>query len=74
MIYRPIGTVIPATLALLAGMFLATEEPWLSPAAADLAPAGSSAPQARSPLARGPVADLNIVFTAQAIGWIEPCG
>ena len=74
MIHRPIGTAISAALALLAGMLLATEEPWLSPAAAALAPAGPSAPKARSPLARGPVADLNIAFTAQTIGWIEPCG
>ncbi len=72
MIHRPIGTAIPAALALLAGMFLASEGPRLSAAAQ--APAGPSARQARSPLAIGPVADLNIVFTAQAIGWLEPCG
>ena len=26
------------------------------------------------PLAHGPVPDLNLVFTAQVAGWIEPCG
>ncbi len=26
------------------------------------------------PLARGPVPDLNLVFTAQVAGWLEPCG
>jgi hypothetical protein len=43
-------------------------------AAAPQSAARPAAPQARSPLARGPVPDLNIVFTAQVIGWIEPCG
>ena len=26
------------------------------------------------PLAEGPAPDLDLVFTAQVIGWIEPCG
>ncbi|HZM69920.1 MAG TPA: hypothetical protein VFB95_06055 [Candidatus Cryosericum sp.] len=26
------------------------------------------------PLASGPVPDLDLAFTAQVIGWIEPCG
>lgn len=26
------------------------------------------------PLARGPEADFNLVFSAQVAGWIEPCG
>jgi hypothetical protein len=56
--------VISVGLTLLAGVIL---------------PAGDSrrsvaAPQARTPLARGPVPDINLVFSAQAIGWIEPCG
>jgi len=26
------------------------------------------------PLAAGPAADLDLVFTAQVAGWLEPCG
>jgi hypothetical protein len=26
------------------------------------------------PLASGPAPDLDLAFTAQVIGWIEPCG
>ena len=26
------------------------------------------------PLAPGPVADLDLLFTSQVVGWIEPCG
>jgi len=26
------------------------------------------------PLAEGPAPDLDLVFTAQVIGWVEPCG
>jgi len=43
-------------------------------AAAEQKVAAAAAPQSRSPLAKGPVSDLNLVFTAQAVGWIEPCG
>jgi hypothetical protein len=70
-IHRRIGTVV--ALAFLGGMILPAGGP--HPAAAvPQSAARPAAPQARSPLARGPAADLNIVFTAQAIGWIEPCG
>jgi hypothetical protein len=27
-----------------------------------------------APLAPGPAPDLDLVFTAQVAGWIEPCG
>ncbi|MEE9292495.1 MAG: hypothetical protein V3U83_06155 [Acidobacteriota bacterium] len=37
---------------------------------------GSAAPQPARPalLPGGPAPDLNLVFTSQVIGWIEPCG
>ncbi len=37
---------------------------------------GSAAPQPARPalLPAGPAPDLNLVFTSQVIGWIEPCG
>jgi hypothetical protein len=73
MIHRRIGTAVPVALLLLAGMMLSAGGPRLR-AAAPQSAARPAAPQARSPLARGPVPDLNIVFTAQVIGWIEPCG
>lgn len=74
MIHRRIGTAVPVALLLLAGMMLSAGVPRFGAAAAPQSAARPAAPQARSPLARGPVPDLNIVFTAQAIGWIEPCG
>ena len=37
---------------------------------------GSAAPQPARPvsLPAGPAPDLDLVFTSQVIGWIEPCG
>jgi hypothetical protein len=32
------------------------------------------APGTPPPLPAGPAADLDLVFTAQVIGWVEPCG
>jgi hypothetical protein len=26
------------------------------------------------PLAAGPAPDLDLLFTAQVVGWLEPCG
>ena len=26
------------------------------------------------PLVEGPAPDLDLVFTAQVVGWVEPCG
>jgi hypothetical protein len=37
-------------------------------------PAGQPSPGIRPPLDTGPAPDLNLVFTAQVKGWIEPCG
>ncbi len=37
-------------------------------------PAGQPSPGIRPPLDTGPAPDLNLVFTAQVRGWIEPCG
>ncbi|HET6277331.1 MAG TPA: hypothetical protein VFG08_00960 [Candidatus Polarisedimenticolia bacterium] len=70
---RHIGAMMAAGLTLLAGMMLPGGDVRRSLAAPPDA-AGTPAPQTRSPLAPGPIADLNLVFTAQAIGWIEPCG
>ncbi|HKN46750.1 MAG TPA: hypothetical protein VJ144_02160 [Candidatus Polarisedimenticolia bacterium] len=38
------------------------------------APAVPAAPQVPPPLPQGSAADLDLVFTNQVIGWIEPCG
>ena len=36
---------------------------------------GMSAPRAAEPpLPPGPVPDLDLLFTAEVAGWIEPCG
>ena len=40
-------------------------------------PQGLSLPQAAQPqptLAGGPAPDLDLLYTAQVAGWIEPCG
>ncbi len=49
------------------------------PTAAAPAPATGAAttpevPALEPPLAKGPAPDLDLVFTSQVIGWIEPCG
>jgi len=31
-------------------------------------------PATSAPIPGGPAPDLDLVFTAQVIGWIEPCG
>jgi hypothetical protein len=38
------------------------------------APLSAAVPALSPPLASGPIPDLDLVFTAQVIGWIEPCG
>jgi len=48
-------------------------------AAAPVDPQGISrpaaaVPAASAPLPGGPAPDLDLVFTSQVIGWIEPCG
>jgi hypothetical protein len=37
-------------------------------------PAGASVPASPPPLPGGPAPDLVIAFTAQVVGYIEPCG
>jgi len=51
----------------------------LMTAAAPVDPKGMSVPAgeptaASAPLPGGPAADLDLVFSSQVIGWIEPCG
>jgi hypothetical protein len=65
---------IPGWIAILAALFLSAETPPVPYAAPGAGQGNPSPPAARSPLARGPETDLNIVFSAQVIGWIEPCG
>lgn len=72
-ILKRIVTAGSVGLAILAGLFLSTGESRRS-FAAPVTRAPKAAPQPRTPLAQGPAADLNIAFTAQVIGWIEPCG
>jgi hypothetical protein len=51
---------------------------WTAAAAQTVVNPPQSLPTAPSPgappLAAGPDADLDILFTAQVAGWIEPCG
>jgi hypothetical protein len=35
---------------------------------------GADAGGVPPPLPAGPAPDLNLVFTSQVVGWIEPCG
>ena len=37
-------------------------------------PANPNQPTAAPPLATGPAPDLDLVFTSQVVGYIEPCG
>jgi len=75
--HRRYGMAFCVGLTLLAGVALQAGDSGRSVAADPRdasAAAPAQAPQSRSPLAQGPVPDLNLVFTAQAVGWIEPCG
>lgn len=38
------------------------------------APQSVATPTQDPPLASGPVPDLELLFTSQVAGWIEPCG
>jgi hypothetical protein len=38
------------------------------------APQSVAMPTLPPPLASGPIPDLDLLFTAQVAGWIEPCG
>lgn len=55
---------LPAMLAARDGQAGAPEQAPLSVAMPTLTPS----------LASGPIPDLDLLFTAQVIGWIEPCG
>ena len=37
-------------------------------------PISAAAPVMPPPLAGGPAPDLDLLFTAQVAGWVEPCG
>lgn len=37
-------------------------------------PVSVAAPTMPPPLAGGPAPDLDLLFTAQVAGWVEPCG
>lgn len=71
---RRISMAVSAALALVAGLILPAGGLRQSAVAAPPAGTEPAARPARSPLAPGPVPDLDIAFTAQANGWIEPCG
>lgn len=43
-------------------------------AGAGVAIGAAPPPAAVPPLPQGPAPDLDLVFSAQVIGWIEPCG
>jgi hypothetical protein len=38
------------------------------------APVSVAMPATPPPLASGPTPDLDLLFTSQVAGWIEPCG
>ena len=70
--YRRATMVLLGATALLLVLWGAGDR--LDPHASQAQSRPRPAPAGRSPLATGPDADLNIVFTAQVAGWIEPCG
>lgn len=70
--------VIAGALLAVVGAFVAdrgsaqqTPAPASPVPAPDISQAQETLPP---PLASGPVPDLDLAFTAQVIGWIEPCG
>ncbi len=52
----------------------APDAPRPTGAAAGLSTETPSAPEVAAPLPAGPAPDLDLVFTDQVIGYIEPCG
>lgn len=72
-----VKALVAATALAAGGMWLAGAEqnvPPAPPAGAGVS-AGATAPiVAPPPLPVGPAPDLAIVFTAQVVGYIEPCG
>ena len=67
------GPVIVVALALAAvpASVLARDAQAGAPPAA---PQSVAMPTQDPPLAPGPVPDLELLFTSQVAGWIEPCG
>jgi hypothetical protein len=57
------------TLAGLGVLFLAAAAP-----PQEAPPAVSETAVVAPPLPPGPAPDLNLVFTSQVVGWVEPCG
>ena len=67
------GAAIAAGQAILVDSGSAQQPGTIPPAAPGQVAVAS--PQALPPpLVEGPAPDLDLVFTAQVIGWIEPCG
>lgn len=73
-----LAATLLAALMAASGSFVvdpgAARQPGSAPSAppAPVGPASSQTPA--PPLAEGPAPDLALAFTAQVIGWIEPCG
>lgn len=77
---RPLVALLPFALAavqvcgLVGEAHAAPQNPALAPAPVGGSAPTVAAPEPEPPLAKGPPPDLDLVFTAQVIGWIEPCG
>jgi hypothetical protein len=69
------GALLAVVGAIVADRGSAQQTPSAAPASPVPAPDLTLAQQTLPPpLASGPVPDLDLAFTAQVIGWIEPCG
>jgi hypothetical protein len=64
-----LAAAIALAVATAAGAVIA-----VSGARAGEQPLSVPVPPLAPPLAGGPAPDLELLFTAQVIGWIEPCG
>ena len=74
---RPPTNLFVAALGLIvlsASWIAGNPRPSFAAAQAPATRAPTAAAPRPVPLARGPEADFNLVFSAQVAGWIEPCG
>jgi hypothetical protein len=67
------GAAIVTALALLALPAILTARDGQAGAPTP-APLPVAMPTLPPPLASGPIPDLELLFTSQVVGWIEPCG
>ena len=66
---RALGATLALAVVIAAGAILA-----LTSSAAGEQPISVPVPPPAAPLASGPVPELDLLFTSQVAGWVEPCG